>query len=96
MHDFTPNPKGSRPNREALHEGSSGNVIQLHETKQAKAQGIFAQINIAASRLGYSPTTALRAAQDARDLYLQGGSSAARVVSKARAGLRQRAELVTA
>lgn len=68
------------------------NVIQLHETKQAKARGVFAQINIAARRMGYSGRLALRAAQRARDEYLQGGGSAAKVVSIHRAGLRQSAE----
>lgn len=71
-------------------------VIQLHETKAAKAQGIFAQVNIAARGMGYSPRFALRAAQRARDAYLKGSASAARVVADARAELRQNAEQVTA
>jgi hypothetical protein len=69
-----------------------GVVVQLHETKQAKAQGVFAQINIAARSLGYSPTFALRAAQKARQAYVDGGASAARVVSNFRADLRLQAE----
>lgn len=64
------------------------NVIPLHQTKQAKAKGVFAQINIAARALGYSDQFALRAAQRARDAYLQGGKSPARVVSDSRAELR--------
>lgn len=67
-------------------------VIQLHQTKQAKAQGVFAQINIAARAMGYSGYLALRAAQSARDKYLKGGTSAAMVIAQARAELRQSAE----
>jgi hypothetical protein len=73
-----------------------GIVIPLHETKQAKAQGVFAQINIAARNLGYSDHLAFRAAQDAKREYLKGGASAGRVVSLVRAGLRKHAEPVCA
>lgn len=68
------------------------NVIQLHQTKQAKAQGVFAAINIAARNMGYSDLFALKAAQRARAAYLDGGTSAARVVSQQRAQLRSTAE----
>lgn len=67
-------------------------VIQFHQTKQAKAQGVFAQINIAARAMGYSGYLALRAAQRARDAYLNGGGSPAKVVSEARAALRAKTE----
>lgn len=73
-----------------------GIVIPLHQTKQAKAQGIFAQINIAARRLGFSENLAFRAAQKAKQQYLDGAGSPARVVSITRAGLRQQAEPVVA
>lgn len=67
-------------------------VIYLHETKQAKQQGVFAAVNIAARNMGYSDVLALRAAQRARDAFKAGGKSAAKVVSEARADLRQQAE----
>lgn len=69
-----------------------GNVIQLHQTKQAKAQGVFAAVNIAARNMGYSDLFALKAAQRARADYLNGGTSAARVVSLQRAQLRSTSE----
>lgn len=63
-------------------------VIPMHTARAAKAQGVFAQTNIAARRLGYSDHLALRAAQRARDAYNAGGKSAARVISDVRASLR--------
>lgn len=68
------------------------NVIPMHAARAAKAQGVFAAVNIAARSMGYSDTLALRAAQRARDTYRAGGASAGRVVSQARATLRQKAE----
>lgn len=73
-----------------------GQVIQLHQTKQAKASGVFAAVNIAARNMGYSGQMALRVAQDAKKRYLEGGTSPARVVSDNRALLRTRAEPVLA
>jgi len=67
-------------------------IVQLHETRQAKAQGVFAAVNIAARRMGYSDQVALRAAQRAREAYQAGGHSAARVIADQRALLRQSAE----
>lgn len=72
------------------------NVIQLHTTQPAKAAGIFAQVNIAARNMGYSPALALKAAISARSRYLAGGVSPARVIADQRASLRQNAEPVTA
>jgi hypothetical protein len=66
-------------------------VIQLHETKAAKQRGVFAAINIAARGMGLSDQEALRAAKQAREAFKAGGKSAAKIVSEARAGLRQEA-----
>ena len=71
-------------------------VIHLHETRSAKAQGVFAAVNIAARRLGYGDRLALRAAQRARDAFTAGGQSAARVVADSKADLRINAEPVSA
>jgi hypothetical protein len=65
------------------------NVIHLHSIKGEKADGVFAAVNIAARRMGYSDTLALRAAQQARDAYRRDPSSPARAVSTAKAELRQ-------
>lgn len=70
----------------------SATIIHMHETRQAKAQGVFAAVNIAARRLGYSDTLALRAAQRARQRYQAGGVSPARVIADMRAELRGNAE----
>lgn len=67
------------------------NVIPLHQHRQAKAQGVFAAINIAARRMGYSENIAFRAARDAKDRALKGKDSPARVVADAKATLRQTA-----
>ena len=53
-----------------------------------KADGVFAAINIAARRMGYSDTLALLKARDAKDKALKGQESPARVVSDAKAMLR--------
>lgn len=70
----------------------STNVIPMHTARAAKAQGVFAQTNIAARRLGYSDHLALRAAQRAREKYNAGGKSAARVISEVRESLRRSAD----
>lgn len=72
------------------------NVIQMHITQAAKANGVFAQINITARRMGYSPELAARAAASAKRRYLAGGASPARIVADERAHLRQSAEQVLA
>lgn len=74
----------------------SATVIPLHTTKQAKANGVFAAINIAARRMGRTNDDALRAAIAAKRAYLAGGRSPARVVADERAALRQAAEQVLA
>ena len=56
-----------------------------------KADGVFAAINIAARRMGYSENLAFRAARDAKDRALKGKDSPARVVSDASAALRKEA-----
>lgn len=63
------------------------NVIQLHTTKHAKAQGVFAAINIAARRMGCNGDAAVRAAAAAKRAYLAGGRSPARVIADQRAAL---------
>ena len=62
-------------------------VINLFETRAAKAQGVFAQVNIAARRMGYSDAMAENAAVRAQAAY-QAGKPAARVVSETQARLR--------
>lgn len=64
------------------------NVIQLIDRVQFKASGVFVAVNIAARRMGYSDTLAVRAARLARREVLQGGKSPARVVSDIKADLR--------
>jgi hypothetical protein len=71
-------------------------IIQIHQTKPGKAQGVFAAVNIAARRMGYSDTLALRAAQRARDAYESGGRSAGWVIAQAHAKLRNDAPAVCA
>lgn len=71
-------------------------VISFDAAKRAKAAGVFAAVNIAARNMGYSDVLALRAAQRAREAFKAGGKSAAKVVSEARADLRQEADGVPA
>lgn len=67
-------------------------VISLAAVKQSKEEGVFAAVNIAARRMGYSEVLALRAAQRARDEFKAGGKSAAKVVSEVRADLRHQSQ----
>ena len=67
----------------------SSNVIQLHTTKQAKAQGVFGAVNIAARRMGLSCDDALRAAIQARETYQRGGLSPDAAVERQKALLRR-------
>lgn len=64
------------------------NVIAIHHTQAAKAQGIFTQIQLTALRMGFSPHHSLLAASSARRNYLNGTQSPAKVVSDKRAELR--------
>jgi len=66
-------------------------IIPLHETRAAKAQGVFAQVNIAARQMGFSDAMAVNAAVRARASY-QAGKPAARVVSDMQARLRDQTE----
>ena len=61
-----------------------------------RADGVFAAVNIAARRLGFSDEMALRAARNARQRFLSGGQSAAKVASDAKATLRVSADKVLA
>ena len=74
----------------------SAEVIRLQDTRAAKAKGVFAAVNIAARRLGYNPTLALRAAQRAERLFREGSASPAKTVSIANAALRADAPVVEA
>lgn len=72
-------------------------ILPFHRPLQvARADGVFAAVNIAARRLGYSDALALRAARASKDEFRNGRQSAARVVSDALAELRQSAEQVSA
>lgn len=64
-------------------------VINLHETRAAKAAGVFAAVNIAARRMGCSGSIALQAARRAKQRYQAGGVSPAMVISQQNAQLRR-------
>jgi hypothetical protein len=64
------------------------NVIQLHETKQAKAQGVALAVACTANRLGLSPQQVIACARAAADLVHAGKVSPAKAYSDARAKLR--------
>jgi len=71
-------------------------IIRLQDTRAAKAKGVFAAVNIAARRMGYNPTLALRAAQKAERLFREGPASPAKAVADANATLRAHAPAVEA
>lgn len=73
-----------------------GSVVPLIHTKQAKAQGVFAEIVLAATRMGVKDHLAVQYAQRARDDYNRGGRSPARVISDWKAALRQITQQVQA
>lgn len=73
-----------------------GAVIQLHETRQARAKGAFLAVAIAADRMGFSPERAVILARAAKLKVLAGAGSAARVVADAKAELRADAPKVLA
>ena len=64
------------------------NVIQMHQARPARAQGVFAAINIAARRMGLKDHMALQYARRARDDYNAGTRSAAAVIADWNATLR--------
>lgn len=68
------------------------NVIPLHTAKPAKAQGVALASYFAAERLGLSVIQCKAAARKARETYLNGRASAARVVADIR---RESFELAT-
>ena len=73
------------------------NVVPFQRPMAAqRADGVFAAVNIAARRLGYSDALALRAAREAKHAFRSGKASAARVVSQVTARLRNSAEQVSA
>lgn len=72
-------------------------ILPFHRPATAqRADGVFAAVNIAARRMGYSDDMALRAARNARLRFLKGDQSAARVTADAKAGLRVSANKVLA
>lgn len=50
-------------------------VVDIRQFQEAKANGVFAKVNIKARQMGYSGVLALRVAQRARDAYRKGGSA---------------------
>ncbi|GAB3388276.1 hypothetical protein [Lysobacter fragariae] len=69
------------------------NVLPFKRPVSAqRADGVFAAINVAARRMGYSDSLAYRAARQAKQQYQRGKESAAKVVSDFRAELRLSAE----
>lgn len=72
-------------------------ILPFHRPVTAqRADGVFAAVNIAARRMGYSDDMALRAARNARQRFVKGNQSAARVTADAKAGLRVAADKVLA
>lgn len=72
-------------------------ILPFHRPVTAqRADGVFAAVNIAARRMGFSDDMALRAARNARLRFLKGDQSAARVTADAKAGLRVSADKVLA
>jgi hypothetical protein len=69
------------------------NVIRLFDSKPAKAQGVSLAAFFAAERLGLTITQCKAAARRARDLYVCGRGSPARIVANVR---RESYELSTA
>jgi hypothetical protein len=67
-------------------------VIHMHQAKAAKADGVFAAVNIAARRMGYSESMAFRVARQAKAQFKIGHRSAAKVVSDVKASLRTDSE----
>ena len=57
-----------------------------------RADGVFAAVNIAARRMGYSDEFALRVARNAKLKFLRGDVSSAKVVADAKADMRAQAE----
>jgi len=57
-----------------------------------RADGVFAAVNIAARRMGYSDDFALREARNAKLLFLRGDKSGAAVVAEAKASMRAKVE----
>ena len=73
------------------------NLFQAaYRTPAAKADGVFAQINIAARRMGVKPHLALKYAKQAKQDYLTGTRSPAKVVADWKAALRLITERVQA
>lgn len=73
-----------------------GTVVNLHDTRQAKAAGAFAAVAIAADRMGFSPERAVILARAAKLKVLNGESSPARAVADGTAQLRTEAPKVLA
>lgn len=71
---------------------SACNVVNLFQAASpspaVKADGVFAQVNIAARRMGVKPHIALRYAKEAKRDYLNGTRSPARVIADWKAALR--------
>lgn len=57
-----------------------------------RADGVFAAVNIAARRMGYSDEFALRVARNAKLKFLRGDVSGAKVVADAKADMRVQSE----
>lgn len=56
-------------------------IVPLDPVREAKADGVFAAVNIRARAMGFSGVFALRAAQRARDAYRDGGRAKAAVAA---------------
>ena len=73
-----------------------GQIIPLDVVTRTRAEGVFAAINIAARRMGFSDERAVILARAAKLRMLRGSDSAARVVSQETAKLRESAPRVLA
>lgn len=73
-----------------------GDVIQMHTSRAARAQGTALAVAMVANRLGLTPQQVIACAQAAADRVKEGRASAARAVSDAKAELLHRQPAVIA
>lgn len=73
-----------------------GVVINMHETRAKRSQGVALAVACAANRLGLTPDQVIRCAQAAHDRMVAGKASGAKVVADAKAEIRARVPAATA
>ena len=70
----------------------SAQIIPLHGARAQRANGAFAAVNIAARRMGLDESIAYSMARQAKRDVLTGAGSAASVVSRIKASMREQSE----